>query len=136
MLRFLIIGVNLKFRRWLGVILLWISCFMLPAQSFQQLLRDLSNPETDADSLVQQFIDVGGKLPWQEGDTVMFLVRSPNDAPKIMSGFNGFLNPRYITDSTAGEMNSIEGSHWYYLKKQLNQDARIFYQIYSNGVPW
>ena len=119
--------------RWFWVLLMWITCSMLPAQDFQQLLIDLPKSEMDIDSLIQQYVSAAGGFPRLEGDTAIFLVNSPMYQPKLLSGFNGFLNPRYIVDSTAGDMRSIAGSSWYYFKKKLEPDARIFYQIYANG---
>jgi enterochelin esterase-like enzyme len=53
-----------------------------------------------------------------------------------MSGFNGFLNPRYIDDPTAGLMIEIPGSSWFYFKKELANDARIFYQFINDTLPY
>ncbi|MEM7101711.1 MAG: alpha/beta hydrolase-fold protein [Bacteroidota bacterium] len=102
------------------------------AGSFNQLLDSIADmtPE-EKNKTITNYIMEKGRLPIIEGDTVVFLSRGLGDkAPRIASGFTGFLNPRYIKDPEVGTMTNIEDTHWFFLEKTLNPDARIYYQIH------
>ncbi len=104
------------------------------AQNFNELLEDLKPlAQSQKESMILDYINDAGGLPLVDDDTVIFLAHSPLHPPKIMSGFNGFLSPRYITDSTAGNMIHIAGTAWHYRKQLLAKDARIYYQIEAGG---
>ncbi len=123
--------------RWIAFRTILAYCpLLMSAQSFDSLLDVLPEiPIAQKTVQIAEYIRSAGGLPLLEGDSVIFVVNSPWDLPKIMSGFNGFLNRRYITDSTAGDMHNIQGTSWHYLKKKLAPDARIFYQYFIGGNP-
>ena len=126
----------MTFLQWLVALLMIVAMAIpLKGQSFDLFLQELADNSQKEDAIIEYISSAGG-LPLLEGDTVIFMAKCPLQRPKIMSGFNGFLSPRYITDSTAGDMYQIGESSWYFLKKRLEPDARIFYQIHCGAEPY
>ncbi len=107
-----------------------LNCSLaLNAQDFDNFVSESSESSRNLDKAITEYVREWGGLPIIEQDTVIFLAYSPHAQPRLSSGFNGFLSPRYISDPQAGTMQRIEESSWYMLKKHFPKDARIFYQI-------
>lgn len=121
-----------------SVIVLVLCLFLsmnAASQSWEDQLKHISYaPFSERDMHIQTYIKEQGGLPlvYPQGQ-VVFLHYSPMNAPRIMSGFNGFLSTRYTEDFSIGDMTQIEGTDWYYYVKVLPEDARIFYQFQRDG---
>jgi len=105
--------------------------FAQNTNNFDALLENVwSSPQELRNDLVTAYISELGQTPFIEDSTIIFLVK--NDlvkAPLILADFNGYLRTRYVKDSSLGKMKTIDGTGWYYLKKDVRRDAVINYQI-------
>lgn len=116
----------------IGLILCLFFCLhppSLPAQHFFDFLEELTQKSgVDKDQEMEAYLALSKQIPLIEGDSVIFVAHArSNTPPTLIADFNGFLNPRYVKDSTLGKMQPIPGSHWYYFIKQLPIDGIVNY---------
>lgn len=98
---------------------------------FGSILEQINNSNNaDANFVIEKFIEQVKQVPIIEGDKVIFLAKkNSNKKPMLLSDLNGFMNPRYVKDTTLADMISILKTDWYYTEKQLHSDAIINYQF-------
>ncbi|WP_179213388.1 alpha/beta hydrolase [Ekhidna lutea] len=102
--------------------------FILPAQKFEEILAEVKSlPVHERQAHFDEYIKRQTKFPIIEGAQVVFLTKSDNGQPYLQADFNGFLNPRYTENKSIGLMKPIEGTSWYYYRKELVPDAVINY---------
>ncbi len=99
--------------------------------NFQEVLNLLENqPESAKTAVIEAFIESQTRHPILEDNKVIFLAKGyTSQSPHLLADFNGFLHPRYVADSTLGQMHSIPGTSWYYFQKELLPDSRVLYQF-------
>lgn len=106
------------------------KCYGQAEVSFTQWLKDFEQVDiTEQGAKVQELIQSYGSAPLRQGDTVIFLARgTQHHAPVLIADFNGFLNARYVTDASLGQMTRLGNTAWYYFVKELEPAAIINYQ--------
>lgn len=97
------------------------------SQSFLPFLESLK-AGPDNDKKIESYLAAQQQVPIIEGDSIIFLAHAKHNAtPILLADFNGFLNRRYVTDQSLGQMQLIPGSHWYYFIQKIPNDAIINY---------
>ncbi len=97
-------------------------------KNFQRLLVEVKElSKENQGQLIANYV-TRNSFPLLEDDSVIFLVNSTVE-PQILGDFNGFMNKRYVTDSSLSYMTKIGLSDWYYYKRQFEPQSVVNYNF-------
>ncbi len=131
--------------RWVSLLTILPLCSLLACQAcqscqvgkdatpadFDGLLTSLDNLSSqERQAQIADYIAAFGPTPLVEGEDAIFVAQGePSEPPRIVGDLNGWGRNDEGPIESAGSMAPIEGTDWYHLRKDFQQDARIKYAI-------
>jgi len=79
---------------------------------------------------IESFVAKQGELPVVHGTDVLFLIKSEQGAPRLISDHNDTADE---IEQSGEVMKPFPGSSWYYLTAKLEPGARVEYRLLING---